>query len=143
MYHDVLLLGIVVSLLYTELTGLSPAGLIVPGYLVLCLQSPYRVAYTAVIVLLTLLAAKLLNRWVILYGRRQFAVMVLLSAVLHLGLSSLQGGQTPDVIGTLIPGIVANECSRQGIVKSLCSLAIVTGVLALLLLWNNVGVLPL
>ena len=143
MYHNVLLLGILASLLYTELTGLSPAGLIVPGYLVLSLQSPHRVLYTAVVVLLTLLSAKLLNRWIILYGRRQFAVMVVLSAVIHMGISSLQGAQLPDLIGTLIPGIIANDCLRQGVVKSLCSLAIVTGLLALLLLWNNIGVLPL
>lgn len=143
MYHDVLLLGILASLAYTELTGISPAGLIVPGYLVLCLQSPHRVGYTAVVVCLTLLAAKLLSRWLILYGRRQFAVLVLLSAAIHLGISSLQGVQVPDVIGTLIPGIIANDCIRQGVLKSLCSLAIVTGVLALLLLWGNIGVLPL
>ena len=32
MYHEIVLIGVAVSLLFTELTGFSPAGLIVPGY---------------------------------------------------------------------------------------------------------------
>ena len=45
MYDQIILLGVLVSLAFTELTGLS-AGLIVPGYLALCLESPQRIAYT-------------------------------------------------------------------------------------------------
>ena len=36
MYNQIILLGVVVSMIFTEITGLS-AGLIVPGYLVLAL----------------------------------------------------------------------------------------------------------
>ena len=39
MYNQIILLGVVVSMIFTEITGLS-AGLIVPGYLVLALHSP-------------------------------------------------------------------------------------------------------
>ena len=42
MYDGIILLGVLVSLAFTELTGLS-AGLIVPGYLVLCFESPQRI----------------------------------------------------------------------------------------------------
>lgn len=52
MYHEIVLIGVAVSLLFTELTGFSPAGLIVPGYIVLCLQTPVRIVYTLVIALL-------------------------------------------------------------------------------------------
>ena len=45
MYNQIILAGVLVSLLYTELTGLS-AGLIVPGYLVLSLHSPVRLVCT-------------------------------------------------------------------------------------------------
>ena len=41
MYSQIILAGVLVSLLFTELTGLS-AGLIVPGYLALSLHSPLR-----------------------------------------------------------------------------------------------------
>lgn len=40
MYYEIVLAGVAISLLFVELTGLSPAGLIVPGYLALCLQTP-------------------------------------------------------------------------------------------------------
>ena len=42
MYNQIILLGVVVSMIFTEITGLS-AGLIVPGYLVLALHSPGRI----------------------------------------------------------------------------------------------------
>lgn len=39
LYHDIVILGVVLSLIYYECTGLSPAGLVVPGYIALCLQT--------------------------------------------------------------------------------------------------------
>ena len=45
MYNQIILLGVMVSMIFTELTGLS-AGLIVPGYLVLALHSPGRIVCT-------------------------------------------------------------------------------------------------
>jgi hypothetical protein len=50
LYDSAILLGILVSLFFTELTGLS-AGLVVPGYLVLCLHAPWRIVYTLLIAL--------------------------------------------------------------------------------------------
>lgn len=82
LYHEIVLIGVAVSLLFTELTGFSPAGLIVPGYIVLCLQTPVRIVYTLVIALLAWGGGKLLGNFMILYGRRRFAVMILL-AVYH------------------------------------------------------------
>ncbi|TYO93324.1 poly-gamma-glutamate biosynthesis protein PgsC/CapC [Desulfallas thermosapovorans] len=34
----VIILGVVLSLLFTEITGILPAGLVVPGYLVLLMS---------------------------------------------------------------------------------------------------------
>ena len=47
MYNQIILLGVVVSMIFTEITGLS-AGLIVPGYLVLALHSPGRIVTTLI-----------------------------------------------------------------------------------------------
>lgn len=38
-----------------------------------------------------------------------------------------------DVIGCLIPGIIARDFDRQGVVKTVLSLAVVTALLALAL----------
>ena len=83
MYHEIVLAGVAVSLLFSELTGLSPAGLVVPGYIALSLQTPWRVLYTLLIAMLAWGAARLLERWMILYGRRRFAVLILLSFLIN------------------------------------------------------------
>ncbi|MEG1774053.1 MAG: poly-gamma-glutamate biosynthesis protein PgsC, partial [Oscillospiraceae bacterium] len=135
MYNEIIVLGVVVSLLYAELTGLSPAGLVVPGYIALCLKTPARIAYTLVVVLITWGLARLLGNVMILYGRRRFAVMVLLSFAVSflLGNSPLLP-YDPGVIGCLVPGIIAQEFEKQGILKSLVSLGIVVGILSLAML---------
>lgn len=143
MYHEVVLAGVAVSLLFSELTGLSPAGLVVPGYIALSLQTPQRVLYTLLIAMLAWGAARLLERWVILYGRRRFAVLILLSFLINeaiVGPGFLP--YDPGMIGVLVPGIIANELEKQGVLKSLLSLAVVVGILLLLMMWQGMRVFP-
>lgn len=134
MYNETILMGVLVSLLYTEITGLS-AGLIIPGYLALCLHSPWRILYTLVVAAAAVGICKLLSRVVILYGRRRFALLLVLTFFLG-GLAGftglLPGGIS--VIGVLIPGIIAREFDRQGFRDTLLSLAVTTGLVAALLL---------
>lgn len=134
MYDQIILLGVIVSILFFELTGFSPAGLIVPSYFVLSLHSPLRIACTLATALLAALAVRLLSRVTILYGRRRFAALILLAAAIH-ALCTLSGVLPfrADVIGVLIPGIIARDFDRQGVFKSMLSLAVVTALLALLL----------
>ncbi|MBQ2738711.1 MAG: poly-gamma-glutamate biosynthesis protein PgsC [Oscillibacter sp.] len=144
MYHEVVLAGVAISLLFSELTGLSPAGLVVPGYIALALQTPRRVAYTLLIALLAWGAAKVLSRWMILYGRRRFAVLILLSFLLNEGIiASGLLPYDPGMIGVLVPGIMANEVEKQGLAKSLLSLGVVVGILVLLMMWKGMRVFPL
>ena len=135
MYYDIVILGVIVSLLLAEFTGFVPAGLVVPGYLVWNLKNPERIVYTLAVALLTLLIVKVLSRYLILYGRRSFAAAVLVSFALDFLLS--RSGLlpfAPDMIGILVAGITAREMERQGILQTLLALGIVTLVLALVLL---------
>ena len=143
MYYEVVLAGVALSLLFVELTGFSPAGLIVPGYIALCLQTPGRILYTLAVAALAWGIGKLLSRGMILYGRRRFAVMILLSFLIDLlvGCSGLLP-YDPGMIGVLVPGIIAQELERQGPVKSLLSLAAVVGILALIMLALGMQVFP-
>ena len=43
----------------------------------------------------------------------------------------------------LVPGIMAQEMEKQGLVKSLLSLAVVVGILVLIMMWQGMRVLPL
>ena len=49
----------------------------------------------------------------------------------------------PGLIGVLVPGIMAQEMEKQGLVKSLLSLAVVVGILVLIMMWQGMRVLPL
>jgi len=143
MYNEVVLAGVALSLIFSELTGLSPAGLVVPGYIALSLQNPSRVVYTLVVALLAWGTARLLAKWMILYGRRRFTVLILLTYVLNLIITG--SGILPfdpGMIGAVVPGIIANEFEKQGIRKSLLSLAVVVGVLVLLMMWQGMRVFP-
>lgn len=133
MYYDVVALGVVVSILFSELTQLSPGGLVVPGYLALCLKTPERIVYTVAVALLAWGGVRLIGNVAILYGRRIFAAMVLASFVIS-WLANLVLPWNPGVAGCLVAGILAREFERQGLGKTAVSLGIVTAVLALLLL---------
>lgn len=141
MYNEIILLGVLVSLVYTELTGLS-AGLVIPGYLALSLHAPGRIVGTLAVALTAVGLCRLLSRVVILYGRRRFALLILLTFLLggladRLGL--LPGGFS--VIGVVIPGIIAREFDRQGVADTALSLVVTTGILAAILLLRGYPVL--
>ena len=144
MYHEIVVAGVAISLIFAELTGLSPAGLIVPGYIALSMQTPHRVVYTLAVAVAAWGCARLLSRWMILYGRRRFAVLVLLAFAIDTAVSSLGLlPYDPGLIGMLVPGIMAQEMEKQGLVKSLLSLAVVVGILVLIMMWQGMRVLPL
>lgn len=137
MYAEIIVTGIIVSLVFTYFTGISPAGLIVPGYIALALSSPWKLLWTLVTVLVTLGIYRLISRRAILYGRRRFAVMVLISLSVGWVLAKLPiPFSDVGVIGYLIPGIIAKECDRQGLGKTLVSTlaaALITASVCLLL----------
>lgn len=143
MYKLVILLSAVLSILYTELTGLS-TGLIVPGYLVLQLGSPLRIVYTLAVAAAAALILKGASGFLILYGRRRFVFLLIVSFVLDLLCSRtglLPGGA--DLIGILVPGLIARDFDRQGFADALLSLGVVTGLLAALLIALGYPVLRL
>lgn len=128
MYGQVIIIGVIISLAFSYFTELSPAGLIVPGYIALNLGSPYKILLTFIVVFITLGIYKIISRFTILYGQRRFAVMVIISVciswiitLLPLPIANI------SVIGYLIPGIIAKECDRQGVIKTVVALAIAAG----------------
>ena len=139
MYTEIVAVGILLAVLYAEITHYSPGGLVTPVYFALCLSQPVRIAYTLLIVLAVYGLDKLLGRFWILYGRRLFAVNV----VLGLGLSFLIGstGLLPGgirMIGYIVPALLVRDLQKQGFAKTGVSLGIVAGLCALCLLWFGV-----
>lgn len=127
MVIETLVIGLVVAAIYIELTDISPGGIIVPGYVALYLDQPLRVLMTLVIAVISLLSYRILSRFLILYGRRRFVMMVLLGGVWaevwflllpHFFAAPLE----LRVIGWVIPGVLANNLQRQKPVPALASL---------------------
>ena len=140
MQKELSVLGVVLSLICAELTGISPGGLIVPGFLCLYLRSPVRLGITFAVALLSVLLGKGMKRWLFVYGRRQFTLMIVTAFVMDALLSKILPPEMQvGVIGTLIPGILANTCLKQGVLNTF--LAQLT-VMALLVLaaWAFMGV---
>jgi poly-gamma-glutamate biosynthesis protein PgsC/CapC len=126
-----LLVGVVLALIFTEITGILPGGIIVPAALVLSMDRPGRALATVLAALIALAAYKGLAAIFLLYGRRRFVLMLLLGALLgqlwalawpHLASPSLD----LRVIGWIIPGLLANNLERQKVLPTLASLAAVT-----------------
>lgn len=121
-------IGIVISLLVTEITGFSPGGVIVPGYLAMFVFQPVWLCGTLAAALAALGLIKLLERRLLLYGRRQFAMYVLTGiAVSQISGRLFAGNPQWDVsllvIGYLIPGLIARDFARQGIISTTVALA--------------------
>lgn len=72
-----------------------------------------------------------ISRWVILYGRRKFAAMILTGMVLKF-IFDLIYPLTPfevvevSGIGVVIPGIIANTIQKQGVVITLATTMLLT-----------------
>lgn len=128
-----LIIGVVLSLLFAEKTGIVPAGLVVPGYIALTLTEP---AYLTMIFLASfftyLLVMKVLSNYTILYGRRKFSMMLIVGIAVKLSFDFLLPIDAVQVhgiqeIGIIVPGIIANTIQRQGVMPTVVTTLLISG----------------
>jgi poly-gamma-glutamate biosynthesis protein PgsC/CapC len=142
MEMELFFIGLVLTLAFVAATGFYPGGIIVPGYLVLFVDQPLRLAGTLTAALITLGILRLANRWLILFGQRRFVFLILCGASLSMLFPLVFPTLSPQliefrVIGWVIPGLIANHLDRQGIPVTLASMAIAVTVLYFLgTLWT-------
>lgn len=136
--NELAVLALLVSLIFTEFTNLVPGGIIVPFYFALYLDDPVKIIATVVSSLIALLVVKLLSRYTILYGRRKFAMYLIIGILEKIIFTYLYFGNSymfynlSMTIGYLVPGILGREMEKQGIVKTLGSLTMVVLIIRLL-----------
>lgn len=130
-YEGFMVIGIVVSILYYELGSVTPGGLIVPGYFAAAVGQPGRMIVTLIVAAVGALCTRAFARVFILYGRRRLAVAILstlfiyglcLRAGLFAGFSNGPGGGL-EMIGWIVPGVLAYELDKQGPVLTVSALA--------------------
>ena len=132
-------IGLVFGFFFYEWFGLSAGGFVVPGYIALQLNHPLILAGTLTISLLTYLSVKIASRYTILYGRRRFILMVLTGfawqwAFKLLVIQRFVFTGESDILGFIIPGLIANEMERQRILPTLLALLIISVLVRLTLI---------
>lgn len=138
-----LVVGIVVSLIYNDVTGISPSGLVVPGYLSLIFDQPMFIAYVFIFSLLTyLIVIHGIGRFTILYGKRKFAAMLTVGLLLKLVFDYLYPIIPFQIhefrgIGVIVPGLIANAIHKEGVVLTVTSTILMTAVTFLIVLGYN------
>lgn len=130
MVNEIIILGIIISIIFYEITEISPGGLIVPAYLAFYMDNPKRVIVTILSGIVTYFIVKVISDRTILYGRRKFTVYVLVGFLMREVLKYFNiflegydifilGG---NIIGVIIPAIMARDIERNGMTKSIFSL---------------------
>lgn len=149
MIYEAIGLGLVISLVFTELLGVAAGGLIVPGYIALYLDQPLRVGGTVLAALATFGTVKALGRFVLLYGRRTMVFSVLVgfvfgyltryvlvfNAMLDTGIDA----SVIQSIGYIIPGLIAYWMSRQGVLATLSTMIVAAFLVRLALVLAHGG----
>ncbi|EMK2598209.1 poly-gamma-glutamate biosynthesis protein PgsC [Bacillus tropicus] len=128
-----LVLGVTLSLIFTEKTGMLPSGLVVPGYLALIFNEPVFMLLVLLISILTYVIVMYgVSRITILYGRRKFAAMLTVGICLKLIFDYFYPVLPFEVyefrgIGVIVPGLIANTMQKQGIPLTIGSTVLLSG----------------
>jgi len=128
---ELIAVGLLLSLIFAGTTGIYAGGIIVPSYLALFLEQPGRIAGTFAAAVIAFLIVSILSRHLLLFGKRQFVVMILCGALCAIVISSALPSLLPEttefrVLGWVIPGLMANSFRRQGILVTSAAIVIVT-----------------
>ena len=67
MINEIMILGIILSIVFYEITEISPGGLIVPVYFALYFNNPTKIFFTIFISIITYLLLKFLSNHAIIY----------------------------------------------------------------------------
>ncbi len=162
--------GLIVGLLFTELFGIASGGLVVPGYLALHLTEPSHLVATVGLAFIAFGIVRLLSLFMIIYGRRRTGLMILIGYLLGMLLrevifpmlktpgapeiveimSTIKASSSAvetadflsaaDVIGFIIPGLIAVWMDRQGVMQTIASMLTVSIIVRLVLILLGVEV---
>ena len=132
-------IGLALGFLFYEWIGFLPGGLVVPGYIALYWDHPFMIASTLVVSLLVWGVVRALSKITILYGRRRFTLMIIMGFLFQwlfelVAIRTHLANIEIDTIGYIIPGLIANEMDRQGIVPTASMVIIVSVIVRLILI---------
>lgn len=134
-------IGLAISLLFSEMFGLAAGGMVVPGYVAISLSKPLDVVLTLATGLATFSIVHALSSIVIIYGKRRTVLMILVGYLLGATVRILSPDALPfanennyQLIGFIIPGLIAIWFDRQGVVETVSALMTASVVVRLILI---------
>ena len=74
-------IGMLLSLFLTETLGVTAGGIIVPGYIAMNIDSPFRLIITFAISIIVYLCIKSLSHFILVYGKRRLVLSLLLGFI--------------------------------------------------------------
>ncbi len=116
-----ILVGVIISLLFSEKFGISAGGIVAPAYIAMYFDSIETIIILYLISLITFLFIKfVLPKYIILYGRRQFVACIIIAIVLKVICEYLFPVLPFEVyefrgISIIVPALLANLYCKQGI----------------------------
>ncbi|MBQ3316881.1 MAG: poly-gamma-glutamate biosynthesis protein PgsC [Spirochaetales bacterium] len=140
MLHKAIGISIILGFLFSEFLGIATGGLVSAGYMAFFMATPARIISTLVLSMAIYFLTILLQKFIIIYGRRRFMVVVLLSLIgtwlVEQVFSKYLGfiGQDVRMVGFIIPGLIANDMFKQGVVKTLAAVTILSVIIRLIIL---------
>lgn len=133
-------MGVIISLLFSELLGASAGGIVVPGYLALYLDKPMQIVGTLIVSLLTWGIIRLISQFTLMFGKRRMVLSILIGFILGWA-TRLLVFDTVTVytyqmqsIGFIVPGLIANWFERQGFLRTLSTMGVAAILVRLLLM---------
>jgi len=133
-------IGLVVSLTFSEMLGLTAGGMVVPGYVALYMDRPIIIILTLLVSYLTYFIVHSLSAVMIIYGRRRTVLMILVGFAMGALLRSFGTFPLPmttldlSIIGYIIPGLIAIWIDRQGLLESFSALLIASVIVRIILI---------
>ena len=135
-----LVIGLILSLIFVEKTGFTPAALIVPGYIALIVEDPIYLLLVLLISLVTYLVVTYgIAKITILDRNRKLVAMIAVGVAVMLIIDYFLPMMSFGIyelmaIGLLVPGLIAYTVSKQGMVFSYVSILLLGGLTYLIML---------
>ncbi len=123
-------LGVIISLIFSELLGASAGGIVVPGYIAMYLDKPMQIAGTLAVSLLTWGIIRVISQFTLMFGKRRMVLSILIGFILGWAMRLIVFDNATvytfqlQSIGYIVPGLIANWFERQGFWKTISTMGV-------------------
>lgn len=125
--HETLCLaiGMLLGMFYYHKTGFACGGIITPGVIAMFIGDPLKIAVSVAAAFFTWLILEALLRFFSIYGRQRMAAAMLIALALRYPLVSVLG-ESSLWLGWVVPGLMAADMQRQGMLPTLTGVVTVS-----------------